>query len=144
MNSWDKRFLELAKLVSTWSKDPTTKVGCVLVRKNKTIASVGFNGLPQGIADTELRLQNRSLKHKLILHAEENALLFLNGREEGLTAYTWPVIPCSRCASFLIQARIQRVVSVLGAPSTSILDYAMTQSLFDEARIDIDLYEMPH
>ena len=48
---WDMRFAQLAKLVSLWSKDPSTKVGSVIVRPDKTIASVGFNGFPKGVPD---------------------------------------------------------------------------------------------
>ena len=34
---WDKRFLELAKLVGSWSKDPSTQVGAVIVDDNKKL-----------------------------------------------------------------------------------------------------------
>ena len=53
---WDYRFLELAQLVSKWSKDPSTKVGAVIVDKNRRILSVGYNGLPKGVKDFDYRL----------------------------------------------------------------------------------------
>ena len=50
---WDKRFLELAKLVGSWSKDPSTKVGAVIVDCNNRIISVGYNGFPKGVKDNK-------------------------------------------------------------------------------------------
>lgn len=48
LSKWDERFIELARLVATWSKDPSTKVGAVIVRPYRTVASVGFNGFARG------------------------------------------------------------------------------------------------
>jgi dCMP deaminase len=49
---WDLRFLELAKHIAAWSKDPSTQVGCVVVGADREIRSTGFNGLPRGIEDS--------------------------------------------------------------------------------------------
>lgn len=70
---WHHRFLSLAKHVAGWSKDPSTKVGCVIA-KDKRIVSVGYNGFPEGIRDTYERLNNRELKYQIVQHAEENAI----------------------------------------------------------------------
>jgi hypothetical protein len=48
---WDARFLELAKLVATWSKDPSTQVGAVIVDPHQRVISLGLHGFPQRIAD---------------------------------------------------------------------------------------------
>ena len=109
---WDSRFLDLAALVASWSKDPSTQVGCVIVDPYNRVVSTGFNGLPRGIKDTAARLENRATKYDLVIHAEENALLFARQSFEGCTAYVYPILPCSRCAAKLIQAGIKRVVSV--------------------------------
>ena len=53
MADWDKRFLELAFHIAGWSKDPSTKVGCVIVGEDREIRSTGFNGFPRGIDDDE-------------------------------------------------------------------------------------------
>ena len=66
---WDKRFLDLAAHISTWSKDPSTKVGCVVVGEDREIRSTGFNGFPRGIEDDEERLSDREQKYPLICHA---------------------------------------------------------------------------
>ena len=72
---WDRRFLGLAAHIATWSKDPSTKVGAVIVRPNKTIVSVGFNGLPRGVDDLDSRYNERALKYAMTVHAEANARL---------------------------------------------------------------------
>jgi dCMP deaminase len=58
MNKWDKNFLQLAKTVSTFSKDPSTKVGAVIVDDDNRVISIGYNGFPKGIKDDN-RLDNR-------------------------------------------------------------------------------------
>jgi dCMP deaminase len=108
---WDFRFLEMAKLISTWSKDPSTKVGSVIVDDDKKIVSLGYNGLPMSIPDEEALLNNRSEKYKYIIHAETNAILTAKNPVKGCTVYTYPFLPCTNCASMVIQAGIVRVVS---------------------------------
>tara|TARA_B100000003_G_scaffold208602_1_gene229428 strand:- start:244 stop:702 length:459 start_codon:yes stop_codon:yes gene_type:complete len=109
---WDQRFIELAKHIANWSKDPSTKVGCVVVGEDREIRSTGFNGFPRGIKDDEERLLDREQKYPLICHAEENAIMHaarIGVSLKGSTAYvTWP--PCSRCARSLIQAGIKEIV----------------------------------
>ena len=109
---WDIRFLKLATHISEWSKDPSTKVGCVVVGPDREIRSTGFNGFPRGIQDSDDRLTNRDLKYPLICHAEENAIMHaarIGLALKGCTAYvTWP--PCTRCARSLIQAGVSEIV----------------------------------
>tara|TARA_B100000683_G_C12401694_1_gene520000 strand:- start:214 stop:687 length:474 start_codon:yes stop_codon:yes gene_type:complete len=109
---WDFRFIELAKHISLWSKDPSTKVGCVVVGEDREIRSTGFNGFPRGIEDNDDRLLDREKKYPLICHAEENAIMHaarIGVSLKNSTAYvTWP--PCSRCARSLIQAGVREVV----------------------------------
>ena len=49
-DKWDQRFLDLAREVSTWSKDPSRQIGCIAVRDRKILAT-GYNGFPKGIDD---------------------------------------------------------------------------------------------
>ena len=60
MNGWDRKFIDMAVLVSSWSKDPSTKVGCVIADSDHAQLSEGFNGFPRGIADDE-RLNQREI-----------------------------------------------------------------------------------
>lgn len=107
---WDKRFLELATLVSTWSKDPSTKTGAVIVRPNKTVASVGFNGFPMHMDDRLEWLENREEKYSRVIHCEMNALIFCREPVEGYTLYTVPFCSCDRCFVHMVQAGIIRFV----------------------------------
>lgn len=120
MADWDNRFISLAKLVSTWSRDPSTGVGGVLTDSRNRIISVAFNGFPRRINDSPERLYNRAIKYSLTLHCEQNLLIFAEKSVRGATCYTWPLPPCSQCASALIQAGIARVVAP--APSPDLAD----------------------
>ncbi|GAA0005392.1 hypothetical protein BDS110ZK4_26760 [Bradyrhizobium diazoefficiens] len=108
---WDRYFLKVAQAVSTASKDPSTKVGAVIVRPDRTMASFGYNGFPRGIADTDERLNNREVKYDLVVHGEINAILTAREPLHGYTLYTWPFITCKRCSLHVIQAGIKRVVA---------------------------------
>jgi dCMP deaminase len=114
--SWDMRFLDQAKLVASWSKDPSTKVGAVIVDEHNRVVSQGFNGFARGVADSKTRLHTREVKYRLVLHAECNAILFARRPLEGCIMYSWPMQPCAQCASMLVQVGIQRVVSVHPSP----------------------------
>jgi dCMP deaminase len=107
---WDERFLNLASLVASWSKDPSTKCGAVITN-GKRVVSLGFNGFPQGTDDSEDVYANRPEKYRRVLHSEMNALLFASRSVEGCTCYVWPMPPCSNCMAALIQAGIKRVVT---------------------------------
>jgi dCMP deaminase len=139
MNSpkWDLRFLELAKLIGSWSKDPSTQVGAVIVDENKRIISVGYNGFPQGVNDDE-RLNDRNTKYNIIVHGEINAILFANKSVYGCTLYTIPFEPCPRCAGLIIQSGIKRVVSYKNTNSRWEEDFKITRQLFKEAKISLE------
>ncbi len=144
MDKWDRRFLSMAELVAGWSKDPSTGIGAVITDARNRVISVGFNGLPRGIDDSELLLNNRELKYKTIIHAEENALLFANGPIRGSTVYVWPMPPCSSCCSKLIQSEVARIVSV--KPSAELeerwgVSYKIAMQMFAEAGTLVDLYD---
>ena len=107
---WNVRFLDLARFIAAWSKDPSTKVGAVLVRPDRTIAAVGFNGFPRGVLDHAERYDDRPTKYEMVVHAELNALLSSRESLEGYTLYVTPLPPCSQCASAIIQRGIRKVV----------------------------------
>lgn len=120
MKKWDRRFLDLAALVGTWSKDPSTQVGAVIVAPTKQIVSVGFNGFPQGMEDRDEWYANREEKYSRIIHAEINALVFAGKVPEGSTLYTSPLLSCDRCVVQMLQAGIKRFVAP--APSDAALE----------------------
>lgn len=118
-DKWDLRFLELSFLVSKWSKDPSTQTGAVIVRPDKTVCSLGYNGFPRGIRDSSERLQDRSQKYRLTVHGEMNAILTAQEPVKGYTLYTTPFISCERCAMHVIQAGIAKCVAP--TPSKDVL-----------------------
>lgn len=137
---WDMRWLEMAKLVSTWSKDPSTKVGAVIADHKQQI-SIGYNGFPQKIQDDE-RLHIREVKYKIIRHAEDNAIKHKSRPDlQGCTIYTFPFMPCSRCAGRIIDEDITRVVSFKSSHSRWEKEFEFSRQLFYEASVELIEYE---
>lgn len=135
---WDYRFLKLAQHVAMWSKDPSTKTGSVIVRPDRTIASLGFNGFPRGIADKDFLLNDRPEKYKRVIHCELNEILSSRERLDGYILYNWPGQSCSRCAVHIIQAGIVKVVAP--ANSFEVMEHwkeemELAESLFKEAGV---------
>lgn len=108
-----KFFIGLAEYISSASKDPSTKCGAVIIRPDRTIASVGFNGFPKGCSDDKELYENRELKLSRVVHAELNAILHAKESLNGYTMYTYPAgygPTCDRCAAHVIQSGISRVI----------------------------------
>lgn len=106
ISKWAKRFFQMAELVGSWSKDPSTQVGAVITKKNRII-SVGFNGYPHGVSDSA-DTDEREMKYLKTLHAEENAILFANRDLEGSEIWVTH-FPCPNCAAKIIQTGISKV-----------------------------------
>lgn len=106
LGKWDVRMLDLAVLVSTWSKDPGTKVGAVIADGNRVI-STGYNGFPSKLQDVDL--EDRDWKLSRTIHAELNAIFNARQPVTGMTLYS-TFACCDRCAAHIIQAGIARVV----------------------------------
>ncbi len=136
---WDQRFLELSKLVASWSKDPSTQTGAVIVSPDRTIIAVGYNGFPKGMDDTPELYANREIKYSRIVHCEMNAVLNAKQSVEGCTLYTWPFASCDRCAVHMIQAGIKTFVfpklpvELEGRWKDSV---AKTKAYFEEAGVN--------
>ena len=112
LDKWDFRYIGVAQVAAGWSKDGT-KVGCCIVRPDKTLASIGFNGLPPGMPD-DVYLKDRAFKNRIIIHAEENAILSCRDASmEGYTMYLWGLSPCGNCASKIARKGIKKVVYCL-------------------------------
>lgn len=108
---WDNRFLSFALMYSTISKDPSTKIGCLIVDSLNRPVGWGTNGFSRHSSDSENFFNNREEKYKRVLHAEENALYNAMQSVVGCTAYlTHP--PCLNCCHRLSQNGITRVVAI--------------------------------
>jgi dCMP deaminase len=109
---WHRWFLGLAQYYSTASKDPSTKVGAVITDRRRRIVGTGFNGFPQDMPDRTEWLNDRAEKYSRIIHGEVNALIMAGfSVPDGSTLYTWPFMPCDRCAVMMIQAGVKRFVA---------------------------------
>jgi dCMP deaminase len=139
-DKWHTRFIDLAGHIAPWSKDPSTKVGAVIVDKERRVVSVGYNGLPRGVADSDSILNNKELKLQVVKHAEENAILNSLLRPAGCTLYVTHH-PCASCAGSIIQSGITRVV----CPSTYNSVFAerwqvsigLSKQMFAEANVEV-------
>lgn len=144
---WDKRYMELAELVATWSTcfREDRSIGAVIVKKNR-ILTVGYNGAPAGVKNCKER--GECLRQKLgiesgtrrevcySIDAEQNALVQaakLGLNTEGATIYVTHQ-PCSLCTRMLISAGIKRVVYKHSYPD----DFSL--SLFEEAGVKVDKF----
>jgi len=146
---WDAHFLGLCIAHARMSKDPSTQIGAVIVGPDMEIRSVGFNGFPRGIADTESRLNNRDTKLRLVVHGEMNAVLAaarVGTPLKGCTLYlaatdstgaVWGGPPCVRCTVECIQAGIAEIVSYprKTAPSRWSCDLELAEQLLAEAGV---------
>jgi dCMP deaminase len=139
---WHSRFLSLAAHIAQWSRDPEKKVGAVIVRPDKTIASLGFNGFPRGVNDDDTRYQDKDLKRELVMHAEMNAILHAREPLQGYTLYVWPLLPCARCAAAIIQAGIAHIVTVpLKDKSEWAETLARAQAMLEESGVIVTVLQ---
>lgn len=142
MNKWDKRFVALAEHIAGWSKDPSTKVGAVLVGNDRRKVTFGYNGFPPGIADTPDRLSNRDTKLLYTQHAERNALDNALFDTDSATLYC-TFFPCCDCAKSIISKGILRVVAPI--PSSEQEEkwgesFRTTRMMFVEAGVMVEMY----
>ena len=110
-NRWITYFFTIAKVVSEQSKDPSTKVGCVVVDNNKHILATGYNGFPVGMRDSDARYNDREFKLRHVCHAEANAIC--QRAQTGSCfkdAFIFVTLqPCIECAKLIIQSGIKEV-----------------------------------
>ena len=112
--SWDEYFMGMAVLSSLRSKDPSTKVGAVIVSDEKKVVSIGYNGMPRYCDEDQLtwnKGEGLDSKYLYVCHAEMNAILNVQngGSLKGTTVYV-TLFPCNECAKALIQTGVKEVV----------------------------------
>jgi dCMP deaminase len=102
---WKKYALELAKVASQRSEDPFVRVGACVLRKDNTVAGLGYNGAPTGV---EINWEDRDDRRKRVIHAEVNALRYAKPGECSLLACT--LLPCNECLRMISAYGIDVVV----------------------------------
>jgi len=140
-DSWNLKYIELAKKFASWSKDPSVKVGAVAVGSKGQVLSQGYNGFPKKFDDSLDIYENTELKKKYIIHAEMNCIYHatLNGISlEGSTLFVYGLEVCHECAKGIIQVGIKEVVAYSpGLPKTKWLDsFKSTHQLFEQSNIN--------
>ncbi len=147
MDKWDHRFMEMTRLVASWSScmQPGRNIGAVIV-KDKRVMTTGYNGAPAGMKTCKER--GECLRRKLnipsgtraevcyAIHAEQNAVIQaakLGVSIQGATLYCTHQ-PCSVCARILTNAGIVRVVYEQGYPDD------FTLEIFRETGVLLEQY----
>lgn len=104
--------LKMADVVAERSKDPSTKVGAVIIDPDERPVAYGYNGFPRGVRDLKSRWE-RPYKYDFVCHAEHNAIEHsrMRGDISGSTIYLTHFPPCQNCAKMIVQAGIKKVVS---------------------------------
>ena len=106
---WDEYFMKIAETAAMKSKDPSSKMGCVIVDANKRVVSLGYNGMLQGADESKMTLSERPMKYYFSIHSEMNALIFAHQDLTGCTVYN-RVATCDNCLKYCLQAGIKRFV----------------------------------
>ena len=135
---WTERFFQMADLVASWSKDPSTQVGAVITKGNRVI-SLGFNGYPSGVSDSAGH-DSREVKLLKTIHAEENAILHAKRDLAGCEIFVTH-FPCPTCAAKIIQTGITEVFC--RAQTEEFLSrwgekIALSESMFAEAGVQVN------
>ena len=141
MNKWDNRWLEIAQLISTWSKDPSTQIAAIAV-KDKRLIATGYNGFPRNIKDLNDRWSNKEEKYKYVVHAEMNCIYNANYHNQSLKGSTMYVVGlpvCHECAKGIVQVGVTRVVTHYDKlPLKWSKSNSITEKMFKEAGVKYD------
>lgn len=140
LSEWGNRYLSLAKEISTWSKDPSRKIGAVAVGEKGQILAQGYNGFPRGILDSADRYNDRTIKYKYVVHAEMNVIYnaTFNGVSlDGARLFVYGLPVCSECAKGIIQVGIKSVTifSEEEVPEIWTNSWNTTDEMFKEAGV---------
>lgn len=139
--SWHEYFLSITQHVATRSTCTRRKVGAIIVRDKRIIAT-GYNGVPAGIRHCDVvgclrdELQVPSgERHELCrgLHAEQNAIIQASSHGVSIAGSTLYCtnMPCSICSKMLINAKIKTICYAEGYPD------ALADSMLAEAGIEV-------
>lgn len=146
IDKWDRRYMDLAKHIAQWSKDPSRKIGAVAVGDKGEVLAQGYNGFPRFIDDRPERYEDRETKYKYVVHAEMNVIYnsSMNGVSlDGATLYVYGLPVCSDCAKGVIQVGISRVVMCDQVIPEQWREHtARTIEMFEEAGVHYDFIEL--
>lgn len=142
--NWDDYFMGFAEHAALKSKDPSTRVGCVVVGPDGEIRTTGYNGIPRGVNDAPERLE-RPAKYLWVSHAEENAVAHaarVGVSLKGCRAYVTHH-PCSRCARTLIQAGVSAIIVGPNETMMPAVEFETAAIMFEEAGVRVSKLSRP-
>ncbi len=143
MSDHHKTLMNIAWAHSSMSRDPSTKVGAVIVDQGR-IVSWGYNHVPEQIPHTEDMLHDREWKYPRVIHAEHHAM-----SQIGVRRLKYPIMyvthhPCERCAAAIIHGGIREVYT--HRPPSEMLDrwpgMKIAAEMFLEAKIPLTFVEL--
>ena len=146
--------MSMAYLASMKSKDPSSRIGAIIVDENNHLISEGFNGFPRGVEDSEERYSNREIKYAMVSHGERNAIYAAANKGfslKGCRIYTQGT-PCCDCCKAIIQSGISEVIvdsrweempKNIGNRAKWSAESEISKQMFKESRITIRLYDGP-
>ncbi len=146
---WDEYFIRIADVVRLKSKDPSSKIGAVIVGPEKQIISTGYNGFPRGVNEGDNKWE-RPTKYDYVYHAETNAIynaarhgISLRGSKLYLVGMGPPTVPCANCSKGVIQSGIIKVIgsSMKPLPEHWVNDIEKSLIMLKEGGIEFQEYK---
>jgi dCMP deaminase len=103
-----KKFLEIAKIIASFSRAKRLQVGAVIVSTRGRILGTGFNGTPNSVDNVCETVNNKTYDY--VIHAELNSILNASSSDlRGSTMYLTDS-PCIKCASAILQVGISKII----------------------------------
>ena len=141
------KYIKLVRyMADLFSKDPNTKVGCLLLApQSLQILSLGYNGFPRGVNENILDRWERPLKYSFVEHSERNCLY--NACRSGVSTLNsiavTTMFPCSDCCRALIQSGVKTVVTK--TPDYELpkwgKDFEISKVMFEESGVAVILFD---
>jgi dCMP deaminase len=141
-DTWVERYLQLAKHIASWSKDPSRTIGAVAIGSKGQVLSQGYNGFPRGIFD-DARYEHRETKYKYVVHAEMNVIYnasYSGVSLDGSSFFVYGLPVCSECAKGIIQVGAKEVFILTEEVVPDIWDesFKLSKSMLNEASVHVE------
>ncbi len=138
------KFVPFALAAQNLSKDPSTKVGAVVLDDDYNIRVTGYNGFPRGVSDDPKLYEDRNAKYPRIVHAEQNCIAQAARTGvslKGCTIILTALYPCPTCAGMLIQSGITTVLAPdINMPERWATPWVISKEMFKEAGVKVYAY----
>jgi dCMP deaminase len=132
------------EMASIFSKDPSCKVGAIMLApESMHMLSLGYNGMPRGVAEGDERRWERPQKYSYVEHAERNCIYNASRHGTPLCGCIAVVtmFPCVDCARAIIQVGVKTLVS--RQPDYNHVtwgeSFRVAWEMFDEAGVEVML-----